>query len=92
MTGADWSKQYDIVSDDPVTRVEPKDLEPGSWLHEERFAEFVAAYQFATSHFSPAAVAFSKVTPEDAYWIHKTITTALERNRRVADERREEGR
>lgn len=86
MSDPDWAREYDIV------RVGPKDLAPDSWLHEERFAEFVAAYRFATSHFSRAAIAFSKVTPQDAYWIWQTITTGFERNRRVAEERREEGR
>lgn len=66
--------------------VRPQDLTSESWLHEERFAEFVEAYRFASSHFSRAAVAYSKVTPEDAYWIWKTITTGFERNRRAKEE------
>lgn len=75
-----------IFAEEPVSDavyVEPKDLKPNSWLREERFAEFVAAYRFASSHFSRAAASFSKVTPEDAYWIWKTITTGFERNQRL---------
>jgi hypothetical protein len=66
--------------------VAPKPLPTESWLHEDRFAEFLAAYRYAAGHFSQAAPAFSKVTPEDAYWIWKTITAGVERNRRVSAE------
>lgn len=82
MTERDWSEEYEIV------RVEPKDLAPDSWLHEERFAEFLAAYQYAASHFSRAARSFSKVTPQDAYWIWTTIDKGFARNRRIAEEER----
>lgn len=58
------------------------DIRDESWLMDgERYTDFIEAYRYATSHFSQAAVAFAKVTPEDAWWIWRTLNLGAERNR-----------
>lgn len=78
------AKQMDLVRGLDPQPWWKKANSSGSWINEDRFAPFREALNYARGHFSRAAFAFAKVTPEDAYWIHATIQHGFDRQRRQA--------
>jgi hypothetical protein len=61
-------------------------IAPGSWLHEDRFATFRAAYAYASAR-TQAIPGLSKLTPEDAWYVWHFLQRGHLRMDRTAEDR-----
>jgi len=54
-------------------------IRPDSWLNEDRFADFRAAWGYAATQ-THAIIAMSQLTPEQAYHLYEALKRGEERH------------